>query len=64
MGVQLGDRSPGEAEAEAGLAMVAQQTRRRLTYTQVPGVQLYLLFQLCEQLIVERLQLEAGRKHC
>lgn len=32
------------------------------TYTQVPGVQLHLLLQLCEQLCVERLQLQAGEK--
>lgn len=33
------------------------------TYTQVPGIQLYLLLQLCEQLIVERLQLDTERTH-
>lgn len=31
------------------------------TYTQVPGVQLYLLLQLREQLVVKRLQLDVER---
>lgn len=52
-------RHLGEPEPRHG----AQQARPGCTYTQIPGVQLHLLLQLCEQLVVKRLQLDMERKH-
>lgn len=39
------------------------QTHTHRTHTQVPGVQLHLLLQLCQELVVEGLELQGERKH-
>lgn len=52
----------GHLYSGTGLVLPMRYWPRAGTYTQVPGVQLHLLLQLCEQLCVEGLELQVGEK--